>query len=126
MTKTKNRLITSATAVVAAGATFAVLHSAAGIDLAVRAGTDVQHVTLVAAVVAAAVSAAAAWGLLALLERFTTRARAVWTAIAAAVLLLSLLVGPTGGVTTAAKVGLATLHLVVGAVVIAGMRRSAR
>ena len=64
--------------------------------------------------------------MLALLERFATRARAVWTAVAAGTLLLSMLVGPTAGVTTAAKAGLAALHLVVGAVVIGGMRRSAR
>jgi hypothetical protein len=126
MTKTTNRLVTTVAAVVAAGVTFAVLDSAAGIDLAARTGTTVQHVTLAAAVLAAAVSAAAGWGLLALLERFTTKARAVWTAIAAAALLLSLLVGPTAGVTTAAKLGLAALHLVVGAVVIVGLRRSTR
>lgn len=126
MTKTTIRLVSCVGAVVAAGVTFALLHGPAGIDLAARTGGTVAHVTLAAVVLAAAVSAAAGWGLLALLERFTGRARAAWTAIAAGVLLLSLLVGPTAGVTTAAKVGLAALHLVVGAVVIGGLRRSAR
>ena len=121
-----NRLRSCVAAVLAAGVTFAVLHGVAGIDLAARTGTAVHHITLASVVLAASVSAAAGWGVLALLERFATRARAVWTAIASAALLLSLLVGPTAGVTTAAKVGLAALHLVVGAVVIGGLRRSAR
>jgi hypothetical protein len=120
------RLVSCVAAVLAAGVTFALLHGIAGIDLAARTGNAVQHITLAAVVLAAAASAAAGWGVLALLERFATRARAVWTAIAAAALLLSLLVGPAAGVTTAAKAGLAALHLVVGAVVICGLRRSAR
>jgi hypothetical protein len=124
MTKTMIRLISCIAAALAAGLTFAVLHSIAGIDLAARTGTTVQHITLAAVVLAAGISSVAGWGLLALLERFTTRARAARTAIAITALALSLIAGPTAGVTTAAKAGLTALHLVVGAVVIGGLRRS--
>ncbi len=126
MTKTMVRLATSAGAMLVAAAGFAVLHSLAGMDLAARTGTTLQHVTLPAAVIAAALSAAAGWVTLALLERLTTRGRRIWTVIAVAVLMLSLLAGPAGGITGAAKAGLALLHLAVGAVVIAGMRWSSR
>jgi hypothetical protein len=126
MTKTVLRLTVSAGAILAAGATYAILHSVAGIDLAARTGSTVQHVTLAAALVTAALSALAGWGSLALLERLTRRARATWTVIALAVLVLSLLVGPLSGATGAAKAGLALLHLAVAAVVIPGMRYGSR
>ena len=126
MTKTLVRLTTSAGAILAAAAGFVVLDPMAGIDLAARTGATVAHITLSAVVVAAAVSAAAGWMSLALLERLTTRGRTIWTAIAVAVLVLSLLVGPVAGITNGAKAGLALLHLAVGAVIIGGMRWSSR
>lgn len=126
MTKTVVRLAVSAGAVFGAATAFGALHSMAGIDLAARSGSAVQHVTLPSVVIAAAVSALAGWALLALLERLTTRARTAWTAIAVVVLLLSLLVGPTAGISGSAKAGLALLHLAVGAVVITGMRWRSR
>jgi Family of unknown function (DUF6069) len=48
----------------------------------------------------------AAWGLLAVLERFTPRARAVWIAIALVALALSLAGPLSAAVTPAAKAGL--------------------
>jgi hypothetical protein len=126
MTKTTIRLATSAGAMLVAAAGFAVLDSMAGIDLAAQTGATITHITLPAAVIAAAVFAAAGWGSLALLERFTTRGRTIWTALAVAVLLLSLLAGPAAGITNGAKAGLALLHLAVGAVIIGGMRGSSR
>ena len=126
MTKTMVRLAVPAAAMLVAAAVFTVVHSAAGVDLAARTGAEVQHITLPAVLIAAAVSAVAGWALLALLERLTTRARVVWTMSAVAVVLLSLLAGPTAGVTVGAKAGLALLHLAVGAVVIGGMRWSSR
>ncbi|PZG19125.1 hypothetical protein C1I95_12230 [Micromonospora craterilacus] len=116
------RLAVPAAAMLIAAAGFTILRSTAGIELAARTGTAVRPVTLPAVLTAAAVSALAGWALLALLERLTGRARVVWTVGAVAVLLLSLLAGPTAGITVGAKVGLALLHLAVGAVVIGGMR----
>ncbi|GIH06088.1 hypothetical protein Rhe02_41550 [Rhizocola hellebori] len=118
------RLAAVAGAMLVAAAGFAVLHSMAGIDLAATTGTTVQHVTLTATMAAAAIAAVAGWLSLALLERLTSRGRAIWTAIAVTVLLLSLLAGPAAGTTGGAKAGLALLHLAVGAVVIGTLRRS--
>jgi len=126
MTKTMVRLATSLSATLVAAAGFTALHSMAGIDLAARTGTTLQHIALLEAVIAAALSAGAGWATLALLERLTSRGRTIWTVIAVAALLLSLLVGPAAGITTGAKAGLALLHLAVGAVVIGGMRWSSR
>lgn len=65
-----------------------------------------------------------AWGLLALLERTTARAKTIWTAIALAVLALSLF-GPLGsGVNTSSKVVLACMHLGAAAPIIPIFRRS--
>ena len=101
-----------------------------GVDLAVKpAGGGTQTVTQtvgVGAVLATSLAAALlGWALLAVLERWTTRARTIWTAIAAVLLLLSLAGPLTGALTTPAAVALVALHLVVGAVLILGLRRTA-
>ncbi|MGK5741163.1 DUF6069 family protein [Micromonospora sp. URMC 103] len=116
------RSAVAAGAIVVAAAEFAILRSAAGVDVAAGSGTSSRDVTMVAVVAAAAVAALAGWALLALLERTTARARVVWTAIAVAVLLVSL-TGPLGGIGAGAKATLVLLHLSVGAVLIAGLPR---
>ena len=65
------------------------------------------------------VAALAGWALLALLERFTARARTIWTAIALLVALLSL-AGPLSilASTEASVLALALMHVVVAAVLI--------
>jgi hypothetical protein len=117
------RAAVAAGAILVAVAEFAILHSAAGVDLAAHSGTSTRQITVGAVVVAAAVAALAGWALLAVLERLTARARAWWITIAVAVLLLSLLLGPLGGVGAGAKLSLALLHLSVGAVLILGLPR---
>lgn len=114
-----------ADATVAALVAWTFIHVVSDIDLAVRSGGSVTHVG--AASVAATVIAVglAGWALLALLERFTTKARAIWVGIAVAVFLVSLL-GPAGGVNAAAVGSLLALHSVVAAALIAGLYRSAR
>lgn len=71
----------------------------------------------------ALVASTAGWGLLAVLERFTARARTIWTVIAAGVLVLSL-GGPFGGqgITTANQLALLAMHVAVGAVLIPELR----
>ncbi|MET7672090.1 DUF6069 family protein [Micromonospora luteifusca] len=120
------RAAVAAGAILAAAAEFAILHSVAGVDLAATSGNSTRQITVAAVVVAAAVAVLAGWALLALLERLTNRARVWWTSIAVAVLLLSLLVGPPGGVGGGAKATLALLHLSVGAVLILGLPRPRR
>ena len=111
-------------AVVSAGAAAVVWvgATAAGVDLAVRSGSSTRDVGLVSAVVTAVVVAVAGAGLLRVLERRTPEACRVWTGVAMAVWVVSL-VGPASARTLSAGLTLATLHLVVGAVVILGLRR---
>src|ERR1700745_3133297 len=54
----------------------------AGADLTVISGGRTTHITVVNGIVAALVGSLAGWGLLALLRRFTTNARAIWTVVA--------------------------------------------
>lgn len=99
------------------------------IDLFVQpSGGGTQAVTQTVgagAVLAASLTAALlGWALLAVLERWTRRARTIWTVVAAVVLLLSLTGPLTGALTTPAAVALVALHLIVGAVLILGLRRT--
>jgi hypothetical protein len=110
----------AAAAAAAAEAVYFALRNGAGIDLAVRSGNTVDHVGPVAVAATSVVAVLAGWGLLALLERVTGRGRLIWSIIAAAVLVVSML-GVTGGVGASAKLGLAALHLTVAAVLIVGL-----
>lgn len=98
-----------------------------GEDLVVRqSGQEARDLGLGAIVTFSLAPSLAGWALLALLERLTARARAIWTAVASAVLVLSF--GPVLGVeaTGTAKLTLALLHLAVGAVLIPIFWRTAR
>ncbi|MDX6740159.1 DUF6069 family protein [Actinocorallia sp. A-T 12471] len=66
----------------------------------------------------------AGWGVLALLERFTSRARTIWTVVAVVVVLLSFLPFLSVEATTGTVVVLSLAHLVVGAVLIPLMLRT--
>jgi len=122
--RTSLTVVLSATA---AAVAIWIVATAAGADLTVSfgPGQPIQRVTVVNVVVAALVGSLAGWGLLALLRRFTTNARAIWTVIAVVALMLSL-GGPL--TTTAAgstKVWLIAMHLAVATVLIVGLRRTA-
>ena len=98
----------------------------AGADLTVSFGASqpIQKVTLINVVVAALVGSLAGWGLLALLRRFTTNARAIWTVIAIIFGVLSL-AGPMSTISSAGtKVALVAMHLAVATVTIVGLRRT--
>src|SRR6267143_624727 len=103
-----------------------VVATAAGADLTVSfgSGQPIQKVTVINVVVAALVGSLAGWGLLALLRRFTTNARAIWTVIAIIFALLSL-GGPLSTISsTGTKVTLVAMHLAVATVTIVGLRRT--
>ncbi|BCJ35369.1 hypothetical protein Athai_28720 [Actinocatenispora thailandica] len=123
---TRARALTVAAAVVAAVLGWALCGPVAGIDLTVTVGAGRQRVGAGAVVVATLVVGLAGWGLRALLDRLTARARTVWTVLAGIVLLLSLS-GPVGsaadGGAVAALVG---LHLLVGLVLLVGLRAAGR
>jgi hypothetical protein len=97
-----------------------------GVDLVVRTGGSLTTVGPVAVVAVALAAGLVGWGLLALLERVTSRGRLVWGVIAVAVLLLSF-AGPLGAATTPrAKGALAAMHAVVGVILIVGLTRTSR
>ena len=87
-------------------------------------GDDEQTIGVAPVIVVTALAGLVAWGLLALLERTTSRATAIWTAIAVIVLVLSMLGPLDSGVNTSSKVVLACLHLGAAATIIPLMRRS--
>ncbi|HMH25405.1 MAG TPA: DUF6069 family protein [Gemmatimonadaceae bacterium] len=98
----------------------------AGADLTVSfgAGQPIQKITVVNVVVAALVGSLAGWGLLALLRRFTTKARSVWTVTAIVAALLSL-AGPLSTISSAGtKAWLVAMHLAVATVTIVVLRRT--
>jgi chromate transport protein ChrA len=114
-------------AVVAAAAAVVVWSAArlAGIDLVVRSGGRTSHVTVVSVIVTALVVAVAGAALLRIFERRTTNGRRTWTIVAVSVWAVSLL-GPLSATRPSAGLVLAGLHLLVGAVVVLGLRHAHR
>jgi hypothetical protein len=94
-----------------------------GLHLVVRTGADTLTVGGVEVALSAAAAGFVGMVTLRILERFTHRARALWTALVLLMAVLSL-VGPLGAVTTAATWALVSLHAVVTAVVLAAGYRS--
>ncbi|WP_436531390.1 DUF6069 family protein [Actinoplanes sp. HUAS TT8] len=126
--RTTGRLITVAAGVAGALLLWAVNDPWAGIDLAVRQGSSVQHIGPAAVAIAALLSGLAAWALLALLERTTGNPVRVYRIITIVILLISL-AGPLGsGIGTSTKLVLLGMHLTVGAALILGLpgRRNCR
>ncbi|MEV4537716.1 DUF6069 family protein [Asanoa sp. NPDC049518] len=121
----KRRRARGLAVVAAAAATFTVwtvAHQIAGVDLVVDNGATT--VTPAAVVLVTVLAGLAGWGLLALLERFTSRGTRTWTWIATAFLAVSLL-GPLGSAEGAgATIALLAMHLATGAVLIPIMARS--
>lgn len=112
-------------AVLAALAIWVVADQLLGANLLVRSGGGSPQSVGAGTVVAASLLAALlGWVLLAVLERRTSRARAVWTGVALVVLLLSLSGPLTGGTTPSTTATLVLMHLTVAAVLIPTLRRS--
>jgi hypothetical protein len=113
-------------AVLAAGAATVVwaVARAAGVDLVVRSGAGgTSDVNVISVVVTSLVVAITGAALLRLLERRTENGRRTWTIVAVTVWAVSL-VGPLSAVQPSAGLVLASLHLLVGAVVVIGLRRT--
>lgn len=100
-----------------------VVARAAGIQLEVRSGSATTEVNLVSVVVTSLVVVIAGAGLLRILERRGSHGLRIWTIVAFTVWGLSF-VGPLSATEPAAGLVLAGLHLLVGGVVIAGLRNS--
>jgi hypothetical protein len=94
-----------------------------GVDLVVGSGGDAQTVGLPSILVVSAVVVFAGALTRRLLAR-RSRGVLVWNVVAGVALLLSL-AGPAGAATSDAWLALSAMHLVVGAVVLAGQRWTA-
>ncbi|WP_141575503.1 DUF6069 family protein [Actinomadura sp. WMMA1423] len=123
---TARRALTVAGAAAAALALWVAAGPVAGLDLSAETGGEVRRIGAGTVVAATLIAGLAAWGLLAALERTTSRPGRVWTAVAATALVLSML-GPLAGAADGASMAvLAAMHLVVAAILIPGLARSAR
>ena len=117
------RALAVVAAALAALAVWLVTDPLLGIDLTgptVPGSQELQPITPAMVAGGSLAAALAGWALLALLERFTARARTIWSATAVLVALLSL-AGPLSALasTSAANVlSLALMHLAVAAVLI--------
>jgi len=88
-------------------------------------GSDLRHELRTPAVLAMAAGAAlAGWALLAILERVTSRSRALWTCIAVAVFMLTLPYLP--GYTSQERAVLVLLHGSLAATLVLGLRGPGR
>lgn len=116
-----------AATVVAAVAVWVVAEPVLGFALRgpAQGGGATHDVNAAVVAVTALVSSLAGWALLAVLERFTTRARGLWTTTALAVAVLSL-AGPlsSSGITAANQAWLALMHVSVAVVLIPLLRRT--
>ncbi|MEV4875825.1 DUF6069 family protein [Streptomyces cyaneofuscatus] len=126
----RTRALAVVAAVVLDALIWVLAETAFDIDLRIPDGpgsTTTGELALPAVIISVAVVSLAGWGLLALLERLTGRARTVWTAIASAVVLLSLFAPLfSEGLTTGNRITLVCLHLAVGAVLIPAYRKDSR
>jgi hypothetical protein len=130
MTKTAHTALrrgaTIAAATLAAVAAWEVAARLVGVDLAVHNGASRTGIGLGSVVAASLVAGLAAWALLALLETAVRRrAGMVWT-MSAVVVLAGSVLGPLSAVDAASGVTLAALHLVVGTILIVGLRATTR
>lgn len=118
------RALTVAAAALAALLLWTLTGPVAGLHPSAETGGQTREVGAAAVAAASLLAGLAAWALLALLERVAGRPRRIWTFTALAVLALSLL-GPLGSAAdTSSLAVLAGMHLLVGAVLIPGLRLS--
>lgn len=96
----------------------------AGVTYLVVTPVDVRPITLSLVAAGTAASGSAGWAVLAVLERYTSRARTAWTALALAVLTSSIVpifVFPADAPTRAT---LTLLHCLAAAILIPGLRHT--
>ena len=97
--------------------------AATGTDLRVTPpGQSTITVNVGFVVVTTLLAALVGWGALAILRRLSHRARSVWTILALAALLLSLIPLATSQATASTRVFLALMHIAVAAVLVPGLR----
>jgi Family of unknown function (DUF6069) len=117
------RVLGVAGAVIAAVAVWAVAVPLLGLHLMIRFGNAAPASVGIGFVVGASlIGSLLGWGLLAILERRTVRARTIWTVVAMTVLLVSLSLPLIAGTTVPTKIALAMMHVAIAAVLIPALR----
>ncbi|MER7557392.1 DUF6069 family protein [Nocardioides sp. NPDC126508] len=109
-------------AAVAATAVWLLWTQAGGVDLEVRSGGGSQQIGIGSVIVSSLIVALAGGVLLRWWEGRSERGTRRWTILAVGIAVVSLIT-PTSALTVATGLGLASLHVVVAVVVIAGLRR---
>jgi hypothetical protein len=119
----RSRVLSVTGATLAAAAVWVVAVQLLGTHLLVRFGAGAPQTVGIGLVVGATlVASLCAWGLLALLENRTARARTIWTVVAVVVLLVSLSLPLTAGVAVSTKAALALMHVAAASVLIPSLR----
>lgn len=129
--KGRTRALCAAGGALAAALAWTIEVPLLGIHLNFRYGTSHIEIVAVSQIIGASLAASLlGWLLLAVLDRRTRHARTLWTSLAlaglAASVALPLAAATTSATTTSALVGLAAMHLTVGAAVIPAMASTAR
>ena len=123
----RTRALSVGGAVIAAVAVWVLAVPLLNLHLIVRFGNGSPQTIGVDFVAGASLIASLlAWGLLAMLERRTRRARTIWTVVAIAVLLVSLSLPLIAGTTASTRAVLMAMHVAVAAVLIPGLRGGVR
>ena len=119
-----NRALGVAGATLAAVAVWALAMLILSTSLVVRFGDGApQTIGIELVVIASLTGSLLGLGSLVVLEKFTSRARTIWTAVAIGVLLVSLSLPLVAGTTASTKAALALMHLAVASVLIPTLRR---
>ena len=119
-----NRALGVAGATLAAVAVWALAMSILSTSLVVRFGDGApQTIGIELVVIGSLTGSLLGLGSLVVLEKLTSRARTIWTAVAIGVLLVSLSLPLVAGTTASTKVALALMHLAVASVLIPTLRR---
>lgn len=118
--RNRGRWIVVLVAMSAAVATWTVAVPLLGIQLLVNVTGSVRGVGQLDVALSSLAAGLLGWALLAILERTTRHAGAIWIAIATLVLLVSLL-GALAATTVSGLLVLLVLHLVTGLILIAGL-----
>src|SRR6266566_7057562 len=107
-----NRALGVAGATLAAVAVWALAITILSTSLVIRFGDGApQTIGIELVVIASLTSSLLGLGSLVVLEKFTSRARTIWTAVAIGVLLVSLSLPLVAGTTASTKAALALMHL---------------
>ncbi|MGW6270173.1 DUF6069 family protein [Streptomyces sp. NPDC055060] len=122
MNTRRRRLGTTALAVLAPVLVWLIADPLLGHRLRLADGRQTLDIAAAPVAVVALLASLGGWGLLAALERFgAPRARAIWTGVAGAVLVLSFLPLTGDGMDGATRTALALMHLAVAAALIPGL-----